>query len=130
MSWRHGNAFQPSPSGASIKNKPKLASVTIAPFKMLQSNPTRGDAGRLATLEGGRNAQLLGLTAGLAASRAPPQRARICATLRAAMSFDVIVIGGGPAGSTLATRLAQLGRNVVVFEKERFPRFHIGESLL
>ncbi len=46
------------------------------------------------------------------------------------MSFDVIVIGGGPAGSTLATRLAQLGRKVVVFEKERFPRFHIGESLL
>jgi len=46
------------------------------------------------------------------------------------MSFDVIVIGGGPAGSTVATRLAQLGRRVVVFEKERFPRFHIGESLL
>jgi FADH2-dependent halogenase len=46
------------------------------------------------------------------------------------MSWDVIVIGGGPAGSTLAARLAQLGRRVVVFEKERFPRFHIGESLL
>lgn len=46
------------------------------------------------------------------------------------MSFDVIVAGGGPAGSTLATRLAQAGRKVVVFEKERFPRFHIGESLL
>src|SRR6476620_11340800 len=46
------------------------------------------------------------------------------------MSFDVIIIGGGPAGSTLATRLAQAGRKVVVFEKERFPRFHIGESLL
>jgi flavin-dependent dehydrogenase len=44
--------------------------------------------------------------------------------------FDAIVIGGGPAGSTTAARLAQLGRKVVLLEKERFPRFHIGESLL
>jgi flavin-dependent dehydrogenase len=43
---------------------------------------------------------------------------------------DVIVIGGGPAGSTVATRLAQRRRSVQLFEKERFPRFHIGESLL
>jgi len=43
---------------------------------------------------------------------------------------DVIVIGGGPAGSTLATLLAKKNRTVTVFEKERFPRFHIGESLL
>ncbi len=43
---------------------------------------------------------------------------------------DVIVIGGGPAGSTLATLLAKKNRSVTVFEKERFPRFHIGESLL
>jgi flavin-dependent dehydrogenase len=43
---------------------------------------------------------------------------------------DVLVIGGGPAGSTIAALLAQKGRDVVVLEKERFPRFHIGESLL
>ena len=43
---------------------------------------------------------------------------------------DVIVIGGGPAGSTAATLLAQHGVKVVVFERERFPRFHIGESLI
>jgi flavin-dependent dehydrogenase len=43
---------------------------------------------------------------------------------------DVLVIGGGPSGSTVATRLAQLGHSVTLFEKERFPRFHIGESLL
>lgn len=43
---------------------------------------------------------------------------------------DVIVIGGGPAGSTAATLLAQCGRRVVVLEKARHPRFHIGESLL
>jgi halogenation protein CepH len=40
------------------------------------------------------------------------------------------VIGGGPAGSTAATLLAQAGRRVLVLERERFPRYHIGESLL
>lgn len=44
--------------------------------------------------------------------------------------WDVIIIGGGPAGSTSATMLAKAGRRVLVLEKEKFPRFHIGESLL
>jgi flavin-dependent dehydrogenase len=43
---------------------------------------------------------------------------------------DVLVVGGGPAGSTIAALLAQKGRHVVLLEKDRFPRFHIGESLL
>ena len=43
---------------------------------------------------------------------------------------DVIIIGGGPAGSTAANLLAHAGHRVVVLEKEKFPRFHIGESLL
>lgn len=44
--------------------------------------------------------------------------------------YDVAIIGGGPAGSTAATLLAKAGRRVVVLEREKFPRFHIGESLL
>lgn len=44
--------------------------------------------------------------------------------------YDVAIIGGGPAGSTAATLLARAGRRVIVFEREKFPRFHIGESLL
>jgi FADH2-dependent halogenase len=44
--------------------------------------------------------------------------------------FDAIVIGGGPGGSTAATVLADGGRRVLLLEKEVFPRFHIGESLL
>jgi len=43
---------------------------------------------------------------------------------------EVLVIGGGPAGSTVAALLAERGRDVVLVEKERHPRFHIGESLL
>lgn len=43
---------------------------------------------------------------------------------------DVLIIGGGPAGSTAAATLAARGRDVVLLEKDRHPRFHIGESLL
>ena len=49
---------------------------------------------------------------------------------RTETEWDVIIIGGGPAGSTAATTLAQAGRRVLVLEKSKFPRFHIGESLL
>lgn len=44
--------------------------------------------------------------------------------------YDVAIIGGGPAGSTAATMLARQGHKVLVLEREKFPRFHIGESLL
>ncbi len=52
---------------------------------------------------------------------APPEPERDC---------EVLVIGGGPAGSTIAALLAERGRDVVLLEKFRHPRFHIGESLL
>lgn len=52
---------------------------------------------------------------------APPASARSC---------DVLIIGGGPAGSTAAILLAQRGYDVVLLEKAHHPRFHIGESLL
>jgi flavin-dependent dehydrogenase len=43
---------------------------------------------------------------------------------------DVVIVGGGPAGSTAANLLATAGYSVVLLEREQFPRFHIGESLL
>jgi flavin-dependent dehydrogenase len=45
-------------------------------------------------------------------------------------SCEVLVIGGGPAGSTIAALLAQRGRDVLMLEKDKHPRWHIGESLL
>ncbi|NOR80588.1 MAG: FAD-dependent oxidoreductase [Methyloprofundus sp.] len=44
--------------------------------------------------------------------------------------YDVLIIGGGPAGSTAGAILAENGLSVAILEKENFPRFHIGESLL
>lgn len=44
--------------------------------------------------------------------------------------FDVVVVGGGPAGATTGTLLAQKGHRVVILEKEQFPRYHVGESLM
>ena len=45
-------------------------------------------------------------------------------------TWDVVILGGGPGGSTLASCLAKRGRKALVIEREKFPRFHIGESLL
>ena len=48
----------------------------------------------------------------------------------AASAYDVIVVGGGPAGSATATLIADGGRRVLLLEREQFPRFRIGESLM
>src|SRR5260221_11513130 len=45
------------------------------------------------------------------------------------MAAAICVIGAGPAGSTFAARMAQLGHQVCLFERARFPRRHLGESL-
>lgn len=46
------------------------------------------------------------------------------------MEFDAIVVGGGPAGSTVGGFLTSMGRRVLILERERFPRHHIGESMI
>src|ERR1700757_2865199 len=50
--------------------------------------------------------------------------------IKSPYDFDFAVVGGGPAGSSAAISLGQRGHSVVLFERETFPRFHIGESLL
>ena len=50
--------------------------------------------------------------------------------MRGGASYDVAVVGGGPAGASAGAWLAQRGRRVVVLEREEFPRFSVGESLL
>lgn len=51
-------------------------------------------------------------------------------SVSAPIECDVLVVGGGPAGSTAATLLARRGWSVVIVERDRHPRFHVGESLL
>jgi len=51
-------------------------------------------------------------------------------TMEPTKNYDVIIIGAGPAGSATAALLAEKGHRVVVLEREKFPRYHIGESLL
>ena len=46
------------------------------------------------------------------------------------LKYDVVIVGGGPGGSHAAALLAQAGKRVAVIEREEYPRFHIGESLL
>ena len=48
----------------------------------------------------------------------------------AEFDFDLVVIGGGPGGSTAGAIAHQRGLKVLVVEREQFPRFHIGESML
>ena len=44
--------------------------------------------------------------------------------------FDALIIGAGPAGTSAAAILAEYGRRVLILEREKFPRYHIGESLI
>jgi FADH2-dependent halogenase len=61
----------------------------------------------------------------LAMARAAPLNRRVRDE-----SYDAVIIGGGPGGSAAATYLRQAGKSVLLLEKEIFPRFHVGESLL
>lgn len=65
----------------------------------------------------------------IAVMKQPPEVDNVSPAAKAERC-EVLVIGGGPGGSTVATRLVQKGRSVVLLEKDCHPRFHIGESLL
>jgi flavin-dependent dehydrogenase len=84
------------------------------------------DAGRSA--DAGGRTPAAKRRAGRAGRTAPSPRAAKAGDLPA--EVDVAVIGGGPAGSALAALVAARGAKVVLFERQQFPRFHIGESLI
>ena len=56
--------------------------------------------------------------------------ASIMPTHRESQSYDAIIIGGGPAGSCVGAILGEYGHRVLILEREKFPRYHIGESLI
>ena len=62
--------------------------------------------------------------------RAEPMTDNSPKTTNDTIACDVLVVGGGPAGAAISAQLAQKGWDVHVLEKDRHPRFHIGESLL
>ena len=62
--------------------------------------------------------------------RGAPARDAIIERMGAEQGYDCVVVGGGPAGATAGTVLAQHGRRVAILERELFPRYHIGESLM
>src|SRR5581483_4753423 len=64
------------------------------------------------------------------AARRPPLLAGPAGGAVTPRPYDVAVVGGGPGGSTTAAFLARAGLRVALFEREPFPRFHVGESLL
>ncbi len=88
-------------------------------------------AGRIwiSRLKGGRLCDDRLASAGGAAA-SPPEGAPRRREGDAETAFDVIVLGGGPAGAVTALQLARGGHRVVVLEKDHLPRFHIGESLI
>src|SRR6476620_5919925 len=45
-------------------------------------------------------------------------------------NYDALIIGGGPAGASTASILAEYGHRVLVLEREKFPRYHVGESMI
>lgn len=50
--------------------------------------------------------------------------------MKSGNNYDVLIIGGGPAGASAASILAEYGHRVLVLEREKFPRYHVGESLI
>ena len=63
-------------------------------------------------------------------SKSENPQAALQSTQQATRACDVLVIGGGPAGASVGALLAERGYDVTLLEKNRHPRFHIGESLL
>ena len=91
-----------------------------------------GEVERDAAPAGPRPPQRLAATRALSA---PPRATRRAARPDPSAAppgerVDVVVIGGGPGGASVATVLAEAGLQVLVLERERFPRYHVGESLL
>jgi halogenation protein CepH len=111
-------------------SSPRLAELKEQVLGELGLSPRPAAGGRAPA---GRRAPLHAVAA--PARSAPPHDPRHAVrppapTTSAAERADVVIVGGGPAGASTAALLAEAGLRVLVLERERFPRYHVGESLL
>src|SRR5437764_7907088 len=120
--WNRSSSTKPVARGAPCVAAGAVPLV-LGTLHVQRRLPSRGDSPRAARV------RLHPRVAALLSGNVRATAARGARLLRTGVMIDVLVIGGGPAGSAAALRLAAMGCSVMLVERSLFPRPHVGESL-